>query len=75
MRENEGQKKSEYGHFSRSVIVMDFEHKVIKCFHQVVVKSPLTNESYSFSTTRVPMTTKLDMMVTYLDGVSTHKVT
>ena len=35
----------------------------------VVLQSHVTNENHYFSTTKVAMTTKLGMMVPYLDGL------
>ena len=35
----------------------------------VVFQSHVTNKSHYISTIRVPMTTKLDRMISYLDGL------
>ena len=44
-------------------------HKVTWCFDHIVLQDRLTNQNHYTSTITVPMSTKLENMLTYLDGL------
>ena len=48
-------------------------HRVIKHFDYVVLQGHVTNENHYTSLTRVLIATKLDRMITYLDGLLPKK--